>query len=308
MAELCPLTEARVPHGATVKGAARLMKPSFLTTPAGGFSPAGRKPARMSDSERAALAYEILRESNPLLPPLSDEARLGVVSGARRQRGGPHRRSEHTARWRPIPKQLWGRLMSLVEEFDRNTKVPRQQGALKQSGVNVYRGLLFGFLHPRSGQCDPSYEALAARTGLSRATVHKALERLELFGLIERTRRGVPRAMMLNGRRIGTTYEQTSNGYRLSPPRRISLFIDIPPKAAELWDGWVKAWQSMLSEVAELLKSSESNFSTESTPSNLYLGAERPSSPLDAALMRLSAAIRRSEESTAYGGAGGASP
>lgn len=284
------------------------MKPPFFSaTPTGGFSPAGRRPPRQTNVERARVAYEILRESNPLLPPLPDDAPLVDMPGAPRQRG-PHRNSEHTARWRPIPKQLWGRLMSLVEEFEVQTHLPGRQGALKQSGVSVFRNLLFGFLNPRSGQCDPSYEALAARSGLSRATVHKGLARLEAFGLIERVRRVVPRAMMLNGRRIGTTYEQTSNGYRLSPPRRISLFIEIPPKAAELWEKWLTAWQAMLADVAELLKSSESNFPTESTHSYFNRTSERPASPLDAALERLGQAIRRCSEGVTRGDAYGEPP
>lgn len=62
-------------------------------------------------------------------------------------------------------------------------------GAVGQSALLVLQSLLFDFLNYRTGQLDPSYEGIAKKTGLSRATVARALARLKSLGIVHWVRR-----------------------------------------------------------------------------------------------------------------------
>ena len=48
---------------------------------------------------------------------------------------------------------------------------------------------MFHFANALTGRCDPGYDALARAAGVARSTVAVALGRLEVAGLIVRTRR-----------------------------------------------------------------------------------------------------------------------
>lgn len=205
-----------------------------------------------------------------------------------------HRNSQFGQQWRPIPAVLRTRLLGLVEGFERATRGAGKQGLLKLSGVAVFRALLFQFLDPRSGRCDPSYETLAERAGVGRTTAYKALARLEQVGVIERTRRLVWVPLVLNGRVIGRKAQQTSNAYRLGPPRRVGLFgAAVPAEMAEAWDKWMRSWQAFMADLADFFaKSSEFTFGTESTPIVLSNAFRPENSGLQSALDRLGEAIK----------------
>jgi hypothetical protein len=65
-----------------------------------------------------------------------------------------------------------------AEAFDRRTHEPGKHGGLLgHTGLIVLRSLLFDFLNLATGRLDPSYEAIAERTGLARSTVIEALNR-----------------------------------------------------------------------------------------------------------------------------------
>lgn len=82
----------------------------------------------------------------------------------------------------------------LLEAYNRRTREVglsgrRNQGALKASGVDVGKELLFGFYNPDTGQLDPSDDTIAAATGWSARTVQRARDRLRASGLLSWFRR-----------------------------------------------------------------------------------------------------------------------
>lgn len=82
----------------------------------------------------------------------------------------------------------------LLESYNRKTREigssgRRNQGALKASGVDVGKELLFGFYNPETGQLDPSDDTIAKATGWSARTVQRARERLRASGLLSWFRR-----------------------------------------------------------------------------------------------------------------------
>lgn len=82
----------------------------------------------------------------------------------------------------------------LLESYNRRTREigssgRRNQGALKASGVDVGKELLFGFYNPETGQLDPSDDTIAKATGWSARTVQRARERLRASGLLSWFRR-----------------------------------------------------------------------------------------------------------------------
>jgi len=60
----------------------------------------------------------------------------------------------------------------------------RYGGTLGSACLRVLECLAFDYQNYRTGQLDPSYEGIAAKTGLSRSTIAKSLRRLKEFGII----------------------------------------------------------------------------------------------------------------------------
>ena len=86
------------------------------------------------------------------------------------------------------------KMARLLEGYNRRTREVgpsgrRNQGALKASGVEIGKELLFGYYNPNTGQLDPSDATIAAETGWSVRTVCRARERLRLSGLLSWFRR-----------------------------------------------------------------------------------------------------------------------
>ena len=81
----------------------------------------------------------------------------------------------------------------------------RKAGAIGQGGPSsAWRCLLHQFHNTSTGQCDPGYTAIQARTGMCRAAVAEAIKRLEATGII-----CVMRRLVRNGWRV----VQTTNAY-----------------------------------------------------------------------------------------------
>lgn len=62
-------------------------------------------------------------------------------------------------------------------------------GGIGSTCLRVFECLVFDFLNFRTGRLDPSYERIAARTGLGRSTVAEALRQLRKLGIISWARR-----------------------------------------------------------------------------------------------------------------------
>lgn len=103
-----------------------------------------------------------------------------VLSGSTKQAvpWGRMSRAERARRW------------ANAERFDRATKQPgRHGGTIGRTALLVYRTLLFGFFNLKTGQLDPSYDAIGQRAGLCRKAVWAALRRLKALGLVNWIRR-----------------------------------------------------------------------------------------------------------------------
>lgn len=108
---------------------------------------------------------------------------------------------------------LPGLLDSVDADPERQTREPgRQDGALGRNGPAVLRALLFRFLNYRTGQLDPSYEAIADQACISPRTVARGLKSLREAGLLNWLRRCTP--IIETGRCV---LEQLSNAYAPLP-------------------------------------------------------------------------------------------
>lgn len=84
---------------------------------------------------------------------------------------------------------------------------------LNEAALKVLRVLLFDFLNMRTGRLDPSYEGLAMKAALGRATVGRALATLRSLGILNWIRRCS--TSMEDGR---FHMKQERNAYAVLPP------------------------------------------------------------------------------------------
>ncbi len=98
-------------------------------------------------------------------------------------------------RFTPMPKKVAIRLYHRAREWDRKTRQPRRPGGrchggiVGRVGLAVLETLLFDYQNYRTGQLDPSYEGIAKKAGVSRASVWRALVRLRDLGILTWLRR-----------------------------------------------------------------------------------------------------------------------
>ena len=101
----------------------------------------------------------------------------------------------------------------------------RYGGTLGSSCLRVLECLAFDFQNYRTGRLDPSYEGIAAKTGLGRSTVAEALRRLKQLRLVHWQQRS---AHDWRGGRF--QLRQITNAYMLLSPSYWRGF-DAPPEA-----------------------------------------------------------------------------
>ena len=78
-----------------------------------------------------------------------------------------------------------GRIMQDAHDYNALNRKPGQHnGPLTHAYLVVLRTLLFSFHHQVTGECFPSYAAIAKRSGVSRTSVGVAIKALELAGLL----------------------------------------------------------------------------------------------------------------------------
>lgn len=78
-----------------------------------------------------------------------------------------------------------GRIWQHAHDHNAAHRQPRQHnGPLTHATLLVLHALLFSFLHRKTGECFPSYEAIAQRSGVHRSTVADALHALEAAGIL----------------------------------------------------------------------------------------------------------------------------
>ncbi len=87
-----------------------------------------------------------------------------------------------------------GKLARTIELFERRTRGTgkdgrRTQGALKASGVEIGKEMLFEWLNMKTGALFPSHATIAEATGWSVSTVKRALKALAVAGVLHWFRR-----------------------------------------------------------------------------------------------------------------------
>jgi AraC-like DNA-binding protein len=125
-------------------------------------------------------------------------------------------------------RQDRAKLARVLEQFNRETREVgqsgrRNQGALKASGVEIGKAMLFEWMNQKTGALFPSHETIAKVTGWSVSTVKRALKALAGVGVLH----WVHRAVFRRGRWL-----RTSSSYRLgqrdpgTPSRILSKGFD----------------------------------------------------------------------------------
>jgi DNA-binding transcriptional regulator YhcF (GntR family) len=156
----------------------------------------------------------------------------------------------------------------------------RLLSSLTRSAIDVYERLLT-IARVCHGRIFPSYDDLAEKTGLGRATVARALAVLEAIGFLVRQRRFVRVASDEPGPR----YEQTSNAYRLLLPERVMKFIPRWLRPAPLPDDELQRLADRAADTEAML----SRLSCKDLANELLQG------PLAKVLAKLGASIDRQE-------------
>jgi hypothetical protein len=121
---------------------------------------------------------------------------------------------------RKLDRNLVARILFLAEALERRTRAKGQHGGiLKGKGLDVLRALLRGFYSYRTGECFPSWDAIAEAAGCCRETVRQKLRVLEQIGIIETIRRKVVQTFTSRAHRVRFDFAvQTSNSYVFNLP------------------------------------------------------------------------------------------
>lgn len=144
-------------------------------------------------------------------------------------------------KWPQVIKEAVHDWYRKAEDWNARKEIAqRYGGTLGSSAMRVFECLVFKFQNydsqgPNAGRLDPSYEGIAAETGLGRSTVAVALRRLKQFGLVHWQQRSCHH--WNNGR---FELKQITNAYMLLPPtqwlrRVIDLPSEPPPPDPETW-------------------------------------------------------------------------
>lgn len=101
----------------------------------------------------------------------------------------------------------------------------KRRGALTLQDVAVLEYMAFDAWDWKTGKLDCAYSQICKATGVARATVAQALDRLEKLGLIERMRR----FKRVEGDDGQIEVRQANNAYRLHLPPRIRALLGLSP-------------------------------------------------------------------------------
>lgn len=95
------------------------------------------------------------------------------------------REKTYGTRARTLTNTDRGRIMQNAHDYNALNRKPGQHnGPLTHAYLVVLHTLLFRFHHQVTGECFPSYAAIAKRSGVSRTTVGEAIKALELADIL----------------------------------------------------------------------------------------------------------------------------
>jgi hypothetical protein len=154
-----------------------------------------------------------------------------------------------TIRFQPMPKKEATRLWHRARDFDRSTRqAGKHGGSVGHAALQVLHALIFDFLNYRTGQLDPSYEAIARKANVCARTVATAIKRLRELGILNWVRRCAE--SWQDGRFV---LEQDTNAYAVLPAtqwRGYTPPADPPAPAAGTW-GDHPPLPSLIAQAAE---------------------------------------------------------
>ncbi len=193
-----------------------------------------------------------------------------------RPAGHRHRRREKVfgpGRAVPLDRNAKARIWHRAQVYTARHRKPGQhRGPLTRAYLDVLRALLWGFHNQHSGRCFPSYERIAEAAHVDRSTVARAIEALELAGVLTWENRLIRQQITeagLLGPQSRIVPRRTSNAYR---------FFDPQPDS-----------RPVLPKSQNSTETDNQGFSI-SSPSFDFDSLD-PTNPLDAALIRLRAAM-----------------
>jgi hypothetical protein len=173
----------------------------------------------------------------------------------------------------PLDRNAKARIWAYAQAYTVLHRQPGQhRGPLTRASLDVLWALLWGFHNTHTGRCFPSYEAIAEKARVHRSTAARAIAALEKGGVLTWENRLVRQRVVRPGLDrpvVMLVPRRTSNAYSFQDPQpeiRASL-----PKSQNSTGTIFKSFSSF----------------TESRK----MAPLDPSSPLDAALIRLGKAV-----------------
>jgi hypothetical protein len=118
----------------------------------------------------------------------------------------------------PLDREAKVRLMHLARALKHRTEKGKHYGRLTGKFCDVLHALVWLIHDGKTGQCNPSYETIAAKAECCRATVATAIRALEDAGLLSWVNRFVRKRQREGGVWV-TRLVRTSNAYILRPPK-----------------------------------------------------------------------------------------
>lgn len=128
-------------------------------------------------------------------------------------------RAGHTGR------EILAAAKRLMTDSFAGRKKGARRGALTLPDYNILKFMIWDCWDKRNGKLDPSYSQIQEATGHAKATIARALDRLEALGFIERMRR-LRKVKLDDG---AVEVRQTNNAYRVSLPDGVRRMLKLPP-------------------------------------------------------------------------------
>jgi DNA-binding MarR family transcriptional regulator len=127
----------------------------------------------------------------------------------------------------PLDRNAKARIWAYAVGYTARLRQDGQhRGPLTRAYLDVLRALLWSFHNQHTGRCFPSYESLAEKAQVSRATVARAIDALEAAGVLTWANRLVRQRVAVDGL-LGRTWlyvpRRTSNAYQFRDPQQVSL-------------------------------------------------------------------------------------
>jgi len=123
----------------------------------------------------------------------------------------------------PLDRNAKARIWAYAQGYTAlHRRRGQHRGPLTRASLDVLRSLLWGFHNTHTGRCFPSYEAIAEKAKVHRATVARAIAALEAGGVLTWENRLVRQRVVtpgLVGRVVLLVPRRTSNAYSFRDPQ-----------------------------------------------------------------------------------------